>query len=200
MSRDTYQIWLFRHGATEWSESGRHTGRTDLPLTDWGREQAAIAGCRVKGRSFALVLSSPLARALESCWLAGYGDRVRLADELMEWDYGDYEGRRTADIREERSGWSIWREGVPNGETLAEVGARADEAIRLAQSVVGDVALFSHGHLLRVLGARWLGLPPAAGRHFALDTGAISVLGFQRGKQMIERWNDNGPLASAKAP
>jgi probable phosphoglycerate mutase len=189
-----HQIWLFRHGETAWSLSGQHTGRTDLPLTAAGRRRAQAIGRRLAGRPFALVLSSPLARALETCRLAGYGDAARLTDDLLEWDYGDYEGRRTADIQKERPGWSLWRDGVPGGETVAEVGARASRVIETARAADGDVALFAHGHVLRVLSACWLGLPPDGGRLFALGTAAVSVLGYERDTRVVVKWNQDSHL------
>ena len=188
------QIWLFRHGETAWSLSGQHTGRTDLPLTAAGRRRAQAIGRRLAGRPFALVLSSPLARALETCRLAGYGEVAELTDDLMEWDYGEYEGRRTADIREERPGWSLWRDGVPGGETVEQVGARARAVIATASAAAGDVALFAHGHVLRVLAACWLDLPPDGGRLFALGTAAVSVLGYERDARVVVKWNQDSHL------
>jgi probable phosphoglycerate mutase len=189
-----HEIWLFRHGETEWSRTGQHTGRTDLPLTAAGRRRAQAIGRRLSGRPFALVLSSPLARALETCRLAGYGDVARLTDDLQEWDYGDYEGRRTADIQKERPGWSLWRDGVPGGETVAEVGDRARRVIETASAAEDDAALFAHGHILRVLSACWLGLPPDGGRLFALGTAAVSVLGYERETRVIVKWNQDSHL------
>jgi probable phosphoglycerate mutase len=194
MTSQNQQIWLFRHGETEWSLSGQHTGRTDLPLTAAGRRRAAALGRRLAGRPFALVLSSPLSRALETCRLAGYGDVVELNPDLMEWDYGDYEGRRTVDIQKERPGWSLWRDGVPGGETIDQVGARTRSVIEAAASAAGDVALFAHGHVLRVLTACWLNLTPDAGRLFALGTAAVSVLGYERDTRVIVRWNQDSHL------
>ena len=194
MTAQNQQIWLFRHGETEWSLSGQHTGRTDLPLTAAGRRRAEALGRRLAGRPFALVMSSPLGRALETCRLAGYGDVVELNPDLMEWDYGDYEGRRTVDIQKERPGWSLWRDGVPGGETIDQVGARARSVIEAAESAAGDVALFAHGHVLRVLTACWLNLAPDAGRLFALGTAAVSVLGYERDTQVIVKWNQDSHL------
>ena len=194
MTAQQHQIWLFRHGETEWSLSGQHTGRTDLPLTAAGRRRAQAIGRRLSGRPFALVLSSPLARAVETCRLAGYGDVAKLTDDLMEWDYGDYEGRRTADIQQERPGWLLWRDGVPGGETIEQVGARARRVIETANAADGDVALFAHGHVLRVLAACWLVLPPHAGQLFALGTAAVSVLGYERDDHVIVRWNQDSHL------
>jgi broad specificity phosphatase PhoE len=183
------EIVLVRHGETEWSRSGKHTGRTDVPLTEDGRTEASALGAALRGRRFSLVLASPLSRALDTCRLAGLGDVAQLRDDLMEWDYGAYEGRTTAEIRAERSGWTLWSEGVPGGETAAEVGARADRVIAELRAAGGDAAVFAHGHLLRVLAARWLGLEPTAGRLFALDTATISALGFEREAAVIRRWN-----------
>jgi broad specificity phosphatase PhoE len=183
------ELWLIRHGETEWSRSGAHTGRTDLPLTDAGRERAAAIGRCLDGRRFALVLTSPLQRARETCRLAGYGDDAVVEPDLREWDYGDYEGRTTADIRKERPGWSLWTDGVPNGETIEQVASRADSVMERALRAGGDVALFAHGHILRILAARWLELPPTAGRLFALSTASLSTLGFERETRVIARWN-----------
>jgi broad specificity phosphatase PhoE len=192
MTTRPHQIWLFRHGETEWSLSGQHTGRTDLPLTAAGRRRAAALGRRLAGRPFALVLSSPLSRALET--LAGYGNVVELNPDLMEWDYGDYEGRRTVDIQKERPGWSLWRDGVPGGETIDQVGARTRSVIEAAEAAAADVALFAHGHVLRVLTACWLNLAPDAGRLFALGTAAVSVLGYERDTRVIVKWNQDSHL------
>jgi broad specificity phosphatase PhoE len=183
------ELWLFRHGETEWSRSGAHTGRTDLPLTDAGRERAAAIGRYVGGRQFALVLTSPLQRARETCTLAGYGDVAQIEPNLREWDYGDYEGRTTADIRKAEPGWFLWSDGVPNGEMVEEVAARAEAVIDRAMKAAGDVALFAHGHVLRILTACWLDLPPGDGRLFALSTGSVSVLGYEHETRVISRWN-----------
>jgi probable phosphoglycerate mutase len=189
-----HEIWLFRHGETEWSRSGQHTGRTDLPLIDEGRRRAEALGRNLAGRRFALVLSSPLVRALDTCRLAGYGDQVQLTDDLLEWDYGAYEGRRTADIRKERPGWLLWKDGVPGGETVEQVGARAQAVIERAVAADGDVALFSHGHILRVLGACWLGLAPVGGQLFALGTAALCRLGYEHDYRVIHVWNQDSRL------
>jgi probable phosphoglycerate mutase len=157
-----------------------------------GRAQAAAAGERLGELAFALVLTSPLIRALETCRLAGFGDQAEVTDDLAEWDYGDYEGRTGADIREERPGWTLWGEGVPSGETASDVGRRADRVIERARSAGGDVLCFAHGHVLRVLAARWVGLPPAGGRLLALDAGSISVLGWEREIPVVARWNEQG--------
>ena len=182
-------VVLVRHGETEWSRAGKHTGRTDVPLTDQGREQAVAVREALHGRIFALVLTSPLARAADTAWLSGFGDRAQTSADLQEWDYGAYEGLTTPEIREERSGWSLWSDGVPEGESPAEVGARADRVIAELRSAGGDALVFAHGHLLRVLTARWLGLEPADGRRFALDPATISVLGYERETPVVRVWN-----------
>src|SRR5688572_29058325 len=193
------EVVLVRHGQTEWSRDLRHTGRTDVPLTDKGRREAAMLRDALAGRDFARVLSSPLGRALETCELAGLAGRAELRDGLLEWDYGEYEGITTAEIRERRPGWYLWRDGCPGGETAAEVGARVDPLVEELAGLDGDAALFAHGHLLRVLTARWLGLGPEAGALFKLDTGTLSMLGYERETRAITRWNV--PVtASAPAP
>jgi broad specificity phosphatase PhoE len=183
------QLVLVRHGETEWSRDGRHTGRTDLELTGEGRSEAERAGALLAGFSFERVLSSPLRRALETCRLAGYGDRVETREELVEWNYGEYEGRRTAEIREERADWVLWRDGCPGGERPQDVGARADRLLAELEGQRGDVAIFGHGHTLRVLTARWLELEPAAGARFMLGTGTLSVLGTEHDRRAIRTWN-----------
>jgi probable phosphoglycerate mutase len=194
MTARHHQIWLFRHGQTEWSRTGQHTGRTDLPLTADGRRRAQAVARRLSGRPFALVLSSPLVRALETCRLAGYGDVAETTPDLMEWDYGDYEGRRTVDIQQERPGWSLWRDGVPGGESIEQVGGRTRKVIETGEAAGGDVALFAHGHVLRVLSACWLGLPPDAGRLLVLGTAAVSVLGYEHDTRVIVKWNQDSHL------
>ncbi len=184
-----HEIWLIRHGETAWSLTGQHTGRTDLPLTEAGKQRAKALGRYLAGRKFELVLSSPLARADETCRLAGFSDVVRFTDNLMEWDYGEYEGLRPANILEKRPGWTIWKDGVPGGETVEQVGERARNVVGLMEAADGYVAVFSHGHLLRILTAYWLGLPPDAGRYFDLDTASISVLGYSRDTPVIRKWN-----------
>ena len=187
------ELWLIRHGETEWSLSGAHTGRTDIPLTDAGRANAAAIGRYLAGRRFALVMVSPLERARETCRLAGQESTApldpRIDPDLAEWDYGDYEGLTTAQIQAQNPGWSLWTDGVPHGETTAQVAARADAVIARALAVDGDVALFAHGHILRILAARWLGLAPEDGRLFALGTGSLSTLGYERQTRVITRWN-----------
>lgn len=183
------EIWLIRHGETEWSRSGRHTGRTDVPLTEPGAREAAVIRRRLGDRRFSLVLSSPLIRAWETCRLAGYGDVAVKTDDLLEWDYGAYEGRTAAEIREELPGWSIWTDGVPGGETAEQVATRARRVIDQAAQTAGDVALFAHGHVLRILAACWVGLPPHEGRLLALGTAGIGVLGWENGDRVIRTWN-----------
>ena len=189
MQAQASEVVLVRHGETEWSREGKHTGRTDVPLTEHGREQARAVAAALKGRRFALVLTSPLTRALETCRLAGFGDVAEQREELREWDYGAYEGRKTVEIREELPGWTLWRAGVPEGETIDEVAARVDSVIAELRSVQGDALLFAHGHVLRVLTARWLGLEPQAGALFALDPATISILGYERETSVIRLWN-----------
>ncbi|TML01226.1 MAG: histidine phosphatase family protein [Actinobacteria bacterium] len=182
-------VVLVRHGETEWSADGRHTGRTDIPLTDEGRRQATALGGCLKEWTFALVLASPLQRATETCRLAGLGGAMQIRGDLREWDYGEFEGRTTADIRTARPGWTVWTDGVPGGETAHQVGRRADRMIAEARAATGEVALFSHGHILRVLAARWIDLAPDRGRSLALETATISVLGYERETSVITRWN-----------
>ncbi len=183
---------LVRHGETEWTLSGQHSGRTDVPLTDAGRRQVATVGPRLTGRSFSRVLSSSLSRAWETATLCGFGERAERRDDLVEWDYGDYDGVTTAEIRTGRPGWTVWSDGVPNGETLDHVGLRADRVVAEAREAGGDVLLFSHGHFLRILAARWVGLPPGDGRRLALGPGSLSVLGWERETPVVVRWNDQG--------
>lgn len=183
------EVVLVRHGETEWSKSGQHTGRTDIPLTEAGRRQAELLREALRDRRFAVVLTSPLQRASETARLAGYGDVALARDDLMEWDYGAYEGLKTVDIRKDEPGWTLWRVGVPEGETAEEVGRRADRAIEESRAADGDVLLFAHGHVLRVLAARWVGLAPSEGRLLALDPATISVLAYERETSVIRVWN-----------
>lgn len=182
-------LWLIRHGETEWSLSGAHTGRTDLPLTPAGEVKAAKVGKLLAGRDFDLILTSPLQRARRTCELAGFGDRARVDPNLSEWDYGKYEGRTTADIQKERPGWELFRDGPLGGETIGQVAARAQAVIHRTVDVTGDVALFAHGHILRILASCWLGLPPDAARFFALGTASVSTLGYEHETRVIARWN-----------
>lgn len=181
------EVWLLRHAETEWSRDGRHTGRTDVPLTDAGRERARALRERIAGHEFALVLSSPLSRARETAQLAGLAPQLR--DDLLEFDYGEYEGITTAQIREQRPDWYLWRDGSPGGETAADVGRRVDRIIDEALTATGDVALVAHGHVLRALAARWVQEPAAFGGRLKLDTGAVCVLGFEREVRVIRHWN-----------
>lgn len=179
---------LIRHGETEWTRTGQHTGTTDLDLTPTGRRQAELLGRLLERWNFASTFTSPLRRAAETCRLAGPFD-AESRDDLVEWNYGAYEGRTTAAIRAERPGWSLWRDGAPAGETPEKVANRADRVIAELQSTSGDAAVFAHGHLLRVLAARWVGLPPAAGALLALHTASVSVLGHERETAVIVSWN-----------
>src|SRR4051812_40665562 len=183
------ELWLIRHGETEWSLSGAHTGRTDLPLTSEGERRARELQGRLAGQKFGLVLTSPLQRARRTCELAGFGAVAQLEPNLMEWDYGSYEGRSSADIRRERPDWTLFRDGVPGGETLAQVAIRARAVIERSLAGGGNVALFAHGHILRILAACWLDLAPEAGQCFALGTAAIGVLGYEHETRVIARWN-----------
>jgi probable phosphoglycerate mutase len=193
MSNPLPIIYLARHGETAWTISGQHTGRTDIPLTERGERNAMRLGERLKGLTFAKVLTSPLQRARRTCELAGFSPRAEVDADLVEWDYGAYEGRTSADIRKERPDWSLFRDGCPGGETLAQVGARADRVISRLGAVGGDVLVFSSGHFLRVLAARWLGLPPDGGRYFLLTTASLSIVGYEHNltEPVIRLWNDD---------
>jgi broad specificity phosphatase PhoE len=190
-------VVLVRHGETEWSRSGRHTGKTDLPLTEKGREDAERLSACLAGWRFERVLTSPLRRATETCRLAGLGDGADVRADLREWNYGEYEGRTTPEIRNERPGWTLWTDGVPGGETADEVGARAERVIAEVRAIEGDVAIFGHGHMLRVLTARWIELSPVEGRRFALEAGMIGVLGHERETPVVLRWNDPCPTSAS---
>jgi len=183
------RVYLIRHAETEWSRNGRHTGTTDLPLTDTGRLQARGLEPLLAQMNFVLVLSSPLRRARQTATLAGFGERAVIDADLAEWHYGEYEGLTTEQIHEQQPGWMVFTNGGPGGETPAQVGARVDRVIARIRSAEGDVALFGHGHVLRVLAARWLGLAVSAGSQFLLDTGTLSVLGHYRGLAAVEQWN-----------
>jgi probable phosphoglycerate mutase len=182
-------VWLLRHAETQWSLDGRHTGRTDIPLTDAGRARARALRPRIAEHEFALVLCSPLGRARETCELVGLGDAMTTTDDLLEFDYGDYEGMTTPQIRERRPQWTLWADGCPGGETADDVAVRTDRVIDRALSAAGDVALIAHGHVLRVLAARWVGQPGPFGGRLALGTGSVSVLGFERDVRVVTRWN-----------
>jgi broad specificity phosphatase PhoE len=182
-------LWLIRHGETEWSLSGAHTGRTDIPLTATGEEKARALRGKLADRTFSLVLTSPLQRARRTCELAGYGAQAQIEPNLLEWNYGQYEGRTTADIRKDRPDWFLFRDGVPDGESIEQVGERANQVIARALDANGDVALFAHGHILRILGACWLGLPPQDAKLLTLGTASISTLGYEHETRVITRWN-----------
>jgi probable phosphoglycerate mutase len=185
----TSEIILVRHGATEWSDNGRHTSRTDLPLTAEGRAEAEGLRERFRDLDLELVLTSPLLRARETAELAGVGDRAEIVDGLREWDYGEYEGVTTAEVRATIPGWTVWTGPCPGGETADDVGARADAVLERVAAVDGAVAIFGHGHFLRVLVARWLALAPFDGRRFALSTGTLSVLGYEREQRVLRQLN-----------
>jgi probable phosphoglycerate mutase len=188
------EVLLIRHGETEWSRSGKHTGRTDVPLAEAGIRHAELLGRRLAGRRFAAVFTSPLSRASETCRIAGLSDEAQTREEVLEWDYGDYDGLTTPEIRESRPGWLLWRDGCPDGEESQQVGGRVDRMIGELRALDGDAALFAHGHVLRVLAARWVGLPPESGGLLALSTATLSVLGYEREVAVIRLWNDGSHL------
>jgi broad specificity phosphatase PhoE len=194
MSEAAAVVYLARHGETQWSLSGQHTGRTDLPLTQRGELNARALGERLRGHVFEKVFTSPLQRAARTCELAGFAAQRELDSDLVEWDYGRYEGRRTKEIHAERPDWQLFRDGCPGGEMPEQVGARADRVVQRMRAVEGDVLLFSSGHFLRVLAARWLGLEPSAGRYFVLSTASLSALGTEhnRSEPVIRLWNETG--------
>ena len=184
------EIYLIRHGETEWSRSGKHTGVSEIPLTEHGREQARLLRQELVAANFDLVLTSPLRRARETCELAGFAERAEIDPDLMEWNYGDYEGLTSEQIHVDRPGWTIFEDGGgPGGETPEQVGVRVDRVIARVRALSGDAALVAHGHVLRVLVARWLGLAPSAGAHFLLDTATVSVLSSYGGVPAVKRWN-----------
>jgi probable phosphoglycerate mutase len=185
-------ICLARHGETAWSLSGQHTGLTDLPLTKCGELNAQSLGRRLRDITFAKVFTSPLKRAVRTCELAGFWGAAEIDRDLLEWNYGQYEGLRTKEIHEQRPGWQLFRDGCPGGETADQVGVRADRIVARARSFSGNVLLFSSGHFLRVLTARWLGLDASSGRYFMLDTGSLSILGYEhdQSEPAIRHWND----------
>lgn len=185
----TPTILLARHGETDWSSAVRHTGRTDVPLNPAGREQAAALAERLAGREFERVLVSPLARAMETCAITGFGERAEPRDELVELDYGEYEGLTTVEIRESVPGWTVWSHGVPGGETPTDAGARVEPLLEELRAAQGEIAIFGHGHLLRVLAARWIGLAAEHGGSLRLATGTLSQLGWERERPAIEFWN-----------
>ena len=186
------ELWLIRHGETEWSLSGAHTSRTDIPLTEHGRKRAEELRDYLAGTQFAAVFTSPMQRARETCAIAGFGDVAVVDEGLREWDYGVYEGKTTAEIRAKIPGWSVWKDEIVDGETVEHVGERADGVIERALAAApsgGRVALFAHAHILRILAARWTGLEADAGRLLVLGTGSVSVLGWERETRVIEAWN-----------
>lgn len=194
MADDDQRVVLVRHAETPWSVSGRHTGTTDIPLTDAGRDKARRTAKRLSGQRFVAVLTSPLQRAAETCRIAGFADVAQTRTELVEWAYGDYEGLTTAEIRHERPDWSLWRDGAPGGETPAQVAVRADRVVAELLAAGGDVAVFGHGHILRAVAARWGELDITAGERLLLDTGTVSELGWHRKVRVICRWNDDAHL------
>jgi broad specificity phosphatase PhoE len=192
MSESLSDVFLARHGDTAWSLSGQHTGRTDLPLTEAGERNARALGDRLRGLTFAKVFTSPLQRAARTCELAGFGGAAEIDPDLVEWDYGQYEGRRSVEIHAERPDWLLFRDGCPGGESPEQIGARADRVVARMRAVEGDVLLFSSGHFLRVLASRWLGLGTAAGQYFLLGTASLSALGYEHKltEPAIRLWND----------
>jgi broad specificity phosphatase PhoE len=193
MSEPLPVIYVGRHGETTWSLSGQHTGLTDLPLTERGERNARRLGERLKGLTFTRVLTSPLQRAARTCELAGFGAGAEVDRDLLEWNYGEYEGRRTAEILAERPDWQLFRDGCPGGESPDQIGTRADRVVSRLRAIQGDVLLFSSGHFLRVLAARWLGLEPGAGRYFLLSTASLGMLAYEhnsRSEPVIRLWND----------
>lgn len=192
MSLPLPEIYLARHGETAWTISGQHTGLTDLPLTARGERNARQLGQRLQGLTFAAVFASPLVRASQTCDLAGFASVTTVEDKLVEWNYGDYEGKTSAEIRAQRPGWDLFRDGCPGGETVRDVSARADHVIASLRAIDGKVILFSHGHFLRVFATRWLGLNPDAGRHLYLGTAALSIVGLEHSRRdpVIRLWNE----------
>jgi broad specificity phosphatase PhoE len=198
MSTPLQMVYLARHGDTAWTVSGQHTGLTDLPLLPEGEENARRLGEQLKGLQFAKVFTSPLQRAMRTCELAGFGSVAAIDPELVEWDYGKYEGLRSAEILKDRPDWKLFRDGCPGGESPAQVGERADRVIGRVQGIAGNVLLFSSGHFLRVLGARWVGLEPAGGRYFTLSTASLSIVGYEHNlsEPVVRLWNDNHYVVS----
>jgi broad specificity phosphatase PhoE len=187
------RVYLVRHGETAWSQAGRHTGRTDVPLTEEGEQNARQLGKRLQGIDFLTILSSPLVRARRTCELAGLGQKMKTDPDLQEWDYGEYEGRTTADIQKVRPGWNIFSDGCPGGETLKQIELRADSIIVRLRRTAGNVAIFSHGHFLRILTVRWLNLPAIEGRRFLLQAAALGILGYEHNnadEPALVLWND----------
>jgi broad specificity phosphatase PhoE len=193
MSEPLPGVYLARHGETAWSLSGQHTGRTDLPLTERGERNARALGERLRGLTFAKVFTSPLQRAVRTCELAGFGSAAVIDPDLVEWNYGEYEGLTPEQIHQSAPNWLIFSDGCPGGESPEQVGARVDRVVARVRAVEGNVALFAHGHVLRVLVARWIGLPPGAGQHFLLDTGTLCILGYYRELPAVNVWNERLP-------
>ena len=189
MLNNDQDVYVIRHGETEWSLSGQHTGITDIPLTDNGRKKARLLQPALSKKTFSLVLTSPLQRARETCELAGLGQQAEIDQDLLEWNYGEYEGVKSEQIHEKTPGWIVFLHGSPGGEKPEDIARRVDRIITKVRRVKGNVALFAHGHVLRVLVARWLDLPPQAGRHFLLDTGTLNILSYYRGYPAVKRWN-----------
>ncbi|MGA6970293.1 MAG: histidine phosphatase family protein [Candidatus Binatus sp.] len=198
MSQTLPVVYLARHGETAWSISGQHTGLTDLPLTEQGERNARRLADRLKGLSFAKVYSSPLQRAVRTCELAGFGARAEIDRDLLEWNYGEYEGRRTQDIHAERPDWQLFRDGCPGGESPQQIGVRADRVVQRLREIQGNVLIFSSGHILRVLSARWLGLEPAGGKYLLLSTASLSALSYEHNlsQPVIQLWNDTNHVVS----
>ena len=192
MSETLQVVYLARHGETTWSISGQHTGLTDLPLTDRGERNARRLADRLRGLSFSKVFTSPLQRAMRTCELAGFGNRAEIDRDLLEWNYGEYEGRRTEEIHAERPDWQLFRDGCPGGESPQQVGARADRVVKRTREIKGNVLIFSSGHILRVLGGRWLGMEPGAGKYFLLSTASLSTVGYEHNlsQPVFQLWND----------
>jgi probable phosphoglycerate mutase len=199
MSADLPKLYLARHGDTAWTDSGQHTGRSDIPLNERGLERARQLGPRLHGLQFARVFTSPLQRASKTCELAGFGSVAAIDGDLVEWDYGRFEGKRTSEIQTEQPGWELFRDGCPGGESLDDVARRADRFIALVHAGAGNVLAFSSGHIIRMIAARWLGLPPAAGRYFFCDPASLGILGFEHNKldqPIIRLWNEAGETSN----
>jgi broad specificity phosphatase PhoE len=190
------RLFLLRHGNTDWSDSGKHTGRTDIPLNATGEQHARLLGERLKGERFSRVFVSPLLRVRRTCQLAGLADQGEINQDLTEWDYGDYEGLLTANVHRTRPEWNLYRDGAPNGESAEQVAARADQFIELVRPITGDVAAFSSAQIIRMIAARWLGLPPVAAKYFYTDTASVGILGYEhnRSQPVIHLWDDVGAL------
>ena len=198
MSESLPVVYLARHGETAWSLSGQHTGLTDLRLTERGERNARRLAVRLQGLNFKKVFTSPLQRARRTCELAGFGDRAEVDRDLLEWNYGEYEGLRTQEIHAKRPDWQLFRDGCPGGESPEQIGERADRVVRRVREIRGNVLIFSSGHILRVLSARWLGLEPAGGKYFLLSTASLSALGYEHNlsQPAIQLWNDTNHVSA----